>query len=150
MSNNRSTRLAVVLRLADQLVQEVVDRLQQQQGIIRKEKQQLQQLCQYSDEYIRKLSTHTQGLRAQDFIDSRIFLQRLVTLQTSQRTKIKQLDIAVSQLISAWQERYHRRNLISDLIEKLKDAEDQALEDQLQKEIDELSSQKFFQKHSGL
>jgi len=144
MSKKRSTRLAVVLRLADQSVQELVDRLQQQQSALKKEKQQLQQLRQYSDEYSKKLSTQTQGLRAQDFIDSRIFLQRLVSLQTSQSTKIKHQDAVISQLTSLWKERYHRRNLIAELIQTLKNSENQTLEKQLQKEIDELSNQKFF------
>lgn len=146
MAEKRSARLQVVLQLADKAQQEVGELLAQQQQKAAAEQAQLQQLQDYSREYQKEIGQRDQGLRAQDIINSRAFLQRLTTLQDNQKQKIHQLSGVVEQLTQEWQRRYHRRQSIADLIERLKTEEGAIADKQLQREIDELSSQKMFRR----
>lgn len=146
MAAKRSERLKVVLQMALKAQQDVADLMAQQQQKIGVERDQLQQLQQYSLEYQQQVASNNKGLRAQELISSRAFLQRLSNLQLNQQQKIQQLNAVVEQLTTEWQKRYHRRQSIEKLIERLKTEESAELDKQLQREIDELSSQAFFRK----
>lgn len=146
MAAKRSERLKVVLQMALKAQQDVADLMAQQQQKIGVERDQLQQLQQYSLEYQQQVTSNNKGLRAQELISSRAFLQRLSNLQLNQQQKIQQLNAVVEQLTTEWQKRYHRRQSIEKLIERLKTEESAELDKQLQREIDELSSQAFFRK----
>lgn len=146
MAAKRSERLKVVLQMALKAQQDVADLMAQQQQKIGVERDQLQQLQQYSLEYQQQVASNNKGLRAQELISSRAFLQRLSNLQLNQQQKIQQLNAVIEQLTTEWQKRYHRRQSIEKLIERLKAEESAELDKQLQREIDELSSQAFFRK----
>lgn len=146
MAAKRSERLKVVLQMALKAQQDVADLMAQQQQKIGIERDQLQQLQQYSLEYQQQVASNNKGLRAQELISSRAFLQRLSNLQLNQQQKIQQLNAVIEQLTTEWQKRYHRRQSIEKLIERLKTEESAELDKQLQREIDELSSQAFFRK----
>lgn len=146
MAAKRSERLKVVLQMALKAQQDVADLMAQQQQKIGVERDQLQQLQQYSLEYQQQVAGNNKGLRAQELISSRAFLQRLSNLQVNQQQKIQQLNAVIDQLTTEWQKRYHRRQSIEKLIERLKTEESAELDKQLQREIDELSSQAFFRK----
>lgn len=146
MAAKRSERLKVVLQMALKAQQDVADLMAQQQQKIGVERDQLQQLQQYSLEYQQQVASNNKGLRAQELISSRAFLQRLSNLQLNQQQKIQQLNAVIEQLTTEWQKRYHRRQSIEKLIERLKTEESAELDKQLQREIDELSSQAFFRK----
>lgn len=124
--------------------QDVADLMAQQNQKVAVERDQLQQLQQYSEEYQQQVASNNKGLRAQELISSRAFLQRLTNLQVNQQQKIQQLSAVIDQLTAEWQKRYHRRKSIENLIERLKTEESAELDKQLQREIDELSSQAFF------
>lgn len=144
MAEKRSERLKVVLQLALKAQQDVADLMAQQHQKVGLERDQLQQLQQYSEEYQQQVASNNKGLRAQELISSRAFLQRLTNLQLNQQQKIQQLNAVIDQLTAEWQKRYHRRQSIENLIERLKTEESAELDKQLQREIDELSSQAFF------
>lgn len=144
MAEKRSERLKVVLQLALKAQQDVADLMAQQHQKVGLERDQLQQLQQYSEEYQQQVASNNKGLRAQELISSRAFLQRLTNLQLNQQQKIQQLNAVIDQLTAEWQKRYHRRQSIENLIGRLKTEESAELDKQLQREIDELSSQAFF------
>ena len=87
MAEKRSQRLKIVLQLAEKAQQDIADLMAQQQQKNADEKAQLQQLQQYSAEYQQQVAGNNKGLRSQDLINSRAFLQRLTTLQDEPAAK---------------------------------------------------------------
>lgn len=124
--------------------QDIADLMAQQHQKIAVERDQLQQLQHYSEEYQQQVAGNHKGLRAQELISSRAFLQRLTNLQINQQQKIQQINGVIEQLTQEWKKRYQRRQSIESLIERLEIEESAELDKQLQREIDELSSQAFF------
>jgi flagellar FliJ protein len=71
------------------------------------------------------------------------FVHRLGQLCKEQEVKLDRMQVIYKKLQEQWRISHQKRKSIEDLIERFKQEESLLLEKQLQKELDELSTQKF-------
>lgn len=146
MAQQRSKRMAIVLQLAEQAEQAAAEHLQQYRDQLNAAETQLQQLLDYQQEYIDQINAKQQ-LSAREMISDRSFIGQLDDAAGAQRQKLAQCHRDCDQAMLAWQQAYQKRNSIAELIDKMKLEENALMEKQLQKEIDELSSQALLRKN---
>lgn len=140
MAIKRSKRMAVVLTLAERAEDLAAQRLQEARQQHQLEQDKLQELREYFQDYADQIDQQRQGLTAQTMMTYRHFLQQLEQSVTVQQTRVKQGEQLNERLLVEWQQLYHRRRSIAELIQRLQVSENAALEKQLQKEIDELTT----------
>lgn len=137
--------MTIVLQLAEQAEQSAAELLQQYRDQLNAAEQQLQQLLDYQQEYIEQINSKQQ-LSAREMISDRSFIGQLDDAAGAQRQKLASCHRQCDEALAAWQKAYQKRNNIADLIEKMRLDENALMEKQLQKEIDELSSQSLLRK----
>lgn len=144
MAQSRSQRMTLVLQLAARTEEGAATALKNSRHSLDQAQAQLQQIRQYHQEYVTELNTKTTNLTAQTMINDRLFLQRLSDVETTQLQQIQQLQVAENSCLKNWTLCYQRRKSIEALITRLQKEESDLLDKQLQKELDELSSQMHF------
>lgn len=143
MAEQRSKRLAVVLMLAEKEEQAAAARLGEQQGALEGEQQQLAQLEDYREQYVLDYKQLRTGATPQALMSYSGFLQRLSEAVAGQEQRLIQVRQLVELRRAEWQEKYHRRRSMQELIERLKREEDSVQEQRLQRELDDMAAQRF-------
>lgn len=140
MAVKRSQRMGVVLRMVVREEERAAAQLEQSRVQLSQAQQQLQQVEEYHQGYVDALNQPKSGQSAYSMINDRRFLEQLSFVCRTQASQIEKLRQNEDTCLHNWQQCYQRRRNIEQLIEKLKLGENQAMEKQLQKELDELSS----------
>ncbi len=148
MADKRSQRMGVVLMLAQRAEDEAALRLGQLQTQVLQAQEQLQQIEAYNETYKQEMLAKTTGLKVQDIVSSREFLQRLGNAALEQRQRIGQMEELLKSQRQQWQQKHHYRRSINELIERIKLSENEALERQLQAQLDEMATQLFLRRAS--
>lgn len=143
MIEKRSVRFKIVLNLAQQDEDNAAEKLNMSRAQLQQEQVQLKQLQDYSAQYIADLSGKSTQVRASQLINYTSFIQRIHLLQQEQERKIMRAERLVEQTQSIWQQLYQKRKAIQDLIARYVSEEEAALDKKLQKEIDDLTTQKY-------
>ena len=143
MAESRAKRIQVVLTLARQQEDTAAKRFSQYSDQLTQEQNQLGQLRDYANQYRSDYAGHRQGVYAYQLINYSGFLQRLEDLCKEQEIKVKHMEAMYQKLQEQWRQSHQKRKSIEDLIERFKLEESLQLEKQLQKELDELTTQKF-------
>jgi flagellar FliJ protein len=132
-----------VLTLAQQQEDLAAKRLKQYREQVTTEENQLRQLQEYSAQYMRDYAQHRQGVYAHQLINYSGFVHRLGDLCKEQEIKLERMQATLQKLQEQWRMSHQKRKSIEDLIARFKQEESLLLEKQLQKELDELTTQKF-------
>ncbi len=136
----RSQRLGIVLTLAEREEQAAGLQLQQARQSLSREQQQLEQLQQYNRDYLARINGQHSGLRGEDFISYRQFLQQLQQAEQAQANTVQRWQRQLQHLTGAWQQKYRRRQRIADWIARLRAGEELVLDRREQRLLDELAA----------
>ena len=136
----RSQRLGIVLTLAEREQQAAGLQLQQARQSLSREQQQLEQLQQYNRDYLARINGQHSGLRGEDFISYRQFLQQLQQAEQAQANTVQRWQRQLQHLTGAWQQKYRRRQRIADWIARLRAGEELVLDRREQRLLDELAA----------
>lgn len=140
----RSERMGAVLTLAERAEQQAAQALESARAQLLNEQQQLEQLQQYRTQYIQEYQNRRDGVRPAELIGYSSFIQRLEAVLAEQDKKMLLLQQQLAQRQQQWQQKYRKRKSIQELIERLRQEESTALEQKLQKELDELAAQQHW------
>lgn len=143
MAEKRSTRMQLILQLAERDEQVAVDALQQNRQQLNDVEEQLIQIRDYQREYLQRVNGKVSGLSAREMITDRQLIQQLSVAEDAQLLKFGQSKKYVDMAMQYWQKLHQRRKNIEELIGKMRHTENQLEEKILQKELDELTSQNF-------
>lgn len=143
MAQLRSERIRTVLLLVEGYEQEAAKQLRDARDRLAREREQLTQLDDYLQQYQTEMSQRRQGVHADELMAFSDFVRRINTARAEQGEKIHRQAEQVEAAQAHWRERHHRRRAIEDLVARLRDQENQDLEKQLQRELDELVSQRY-------
>ncbi len=140
MSQKRSQRMLLVQQMAEREEETAASQLQLSRQQVTQAEQQLQQIESYQRDYKASLNERRGGISIQTMMNDRLFLQQLNQALNGQQAQLKQLQNNEERALNHWQQCYHRRRNIEQLIGKLRRLEGEAEEKQLQKQMDELTS----------
>jgi len=143
VAERRSQRLTVVVMLAERDEQAAAALLGEQQATLEREQQQLAQLQDYRAQYIEDYQQLRTGATPQALMSYSGFLQRLGEAVTGQEQRLAQVQGLLEQCRAQWQEKYHRRRSLQELVDRLRTEENAVLEQRLQRELDDLAAQRF-------
>lgn len=124
--------------LAERKEQEAARQLGEFQQRVAGERQQLEQLQVYRQEYLSDYARAQTRLGSEQMARLSGFIHRLGGAIDEQREKLVGLQQQLDILRRHWQLRHHQRGAIADLVERLSRAEDAEAERQLQKLIDDM------------
>lgn len=143
MAERRSQRMKVVLQLAEREEQAAAARLGEQQQLLEREQAQLRQLEDYRQQYLDDYARPRRGVTAEALMSYSGFLQRLGEAVSGQQQKLAMVDQAREQCRREWEQRYHRRRSLEDMISRLRREEEAAFEQRQQRELDDLAAQRL-------
>lgn len=143
MAQTRSSRMAIVLNLAQKEEENAAQSLNIARQQLLSEQEQLQQLDDYRNQYLADYSVSSAPRNAQQLINYSSFIQRIDQLKLEQSQKVERAERVVVKAQTVWQQLYQKRKSIADLIERYKVEEQLAIDKKLQKEIDDLTTQRF-------
>lgn len=146
MAESRAKRMQIVLTLAVRHEDVAAKQVAERKAQLTAEEQQLRQLEEYAEQYLQTYRTRTGNMRAEDLIIYSGFIQRLNAAQREQQAKLERVAQQYEQALQLWREKYHRRESIAGMIDRLEIEDNQIIEKRLQKELDELTTQQFHQK----
>jgi flagellar protein FliJ len=140
MADSRAQRMQVVLLLAKRHEDETAQRLgkiTEQLGI---EIAQLDSLNDYKSQYLQSQGEMRTGVRVDELINYTHFISRLGEACIDQGVKVDRMRQQLVLIQQDWRKKYQKRKNLEELIERLGREENALIEKQLQKELDELSS----------
>lgn len=140
----RSERMGAVLTLAERSEQQAAQALESAREQLLTEQQQMDQLQQYRAQYIQEYQNRREGVRPAELIGYSSFIQRLEAVLAEQDKKMLLLQQQLAERQQQWQKKYQKRKSIQELIVRLQQEERTALEQKLQKELDELAAQQHW------
>ena len=143
MAESRAKRMQVVLLLAERNEQDAGKQLGQQQALVAAEEEQLRQLDDYANQYLKTYAERRTNVRPQELIAYSGFIQRLAGARKEQQAKLERACKLRERLQQLWQIAYHKRESLKNLILRLQLEEGAAQDKRLQKELDELVAQQF-------
>jgi flagellar FliJ protein len=143
MAEKRSTRMQLILQLAERDEQVAVDALHENRQKLGDVEEQLIQIRDYQREYLLRVNGKVSGLSAREMISDRQLIHQLSVAEDAQLIKFIQSKKYVDMAMKYWQKLHQRRKNIEELIGKMRNSENQLEEKMLQKELDELASQNF-------
>ena len=143
MAESRAKRMQLVLSLTERQEKDAAARVEECKTLLVQEQEQLQQLQDYSGQYMEAYADKSGSLQVQERINYSSFIQRLTVAIDEQRFKVERTAKVHEQALARWQDVYLRRKSISQLIERLQQEENALLDKRLQKELDELAAQQF-------
>jgi flagellar protein FliJ len=145
----RSERMRAVLILAERAEQEAAREFEACRARVLAEQQQLEQLQLYRAQYVHEYQSRREGVHPTELISYSGFIQRLASVLTEQERKVQLVQQQLQQKQQQWQEKHHRRQSVQKLITRLKQEESAALEQKLQRELDELSAQQHWHRRDA-
>lgn len=140
MAESRAKRLQIVLHLAQKAEDQAASRVKEQAGLLRNEETQLQELKDYSAQYLNSYGNMRDGISAQQMINYSGFIGRLAEAVKDQENKILRLQQGLDKLKAQWTVAHQKRKTLEDLMERLDKEYSDQLEKRLQKELDELAN----------
>ncbi len=140
MAESRAKRMKVVLTLAERQEEDAAQKLRQFRDQLAQENRQLQELRDYSKQYLDAQGGLRQGVFAHELINYSSFIRRLNEACNEQEAKVVRMQGMLTNLQNQWQIKHRKRKSIEDLIKRLQHEDDLLLDKRLQKELDELSS----------
>lgn len=143
MAESRAQRLSIVITLAERHEQTAATQVAEWRVQRDAEQTQLQQLEQYTEQYLQTYRARTTSLRAEELLTYSGFIQRLSSAQVEQKNKLMRVTQQYELSLKLWQEKHQRRKSIAEMIARLQQEDNAALEKRLQKELDELTMQQF-------
>lgn len=120
--------------------QEAARQLGEFQQLVAGEREQLEQLQAYRQQYLSDYQHSQTRLNTLQMERLSSFIYRLGGVIGDQREKLANLQKQLEVLKQHWHLRHHQRGAIADLVERLARAEDAEAERQLQKLIDDMSN----------
>ncbi|RRQ20920.1 flagellar export protein FliJ [Thiohalobacter thiocyanaticus] len=139
----RSKRIKPVVDVAERREQEQARRLGAAQRELEQQRQQLDQLIQYRDEYARQFeNAGNTGLSVARLQDYRVFLARLNQAIDQQRQRISQSEQACEQQRQHWLASRTRAQALDKVADRYREEENQAQERRDQTESDEFALQR--------
>ena len=139
----RSKRIKPVVDVAERQEQEQAQRLGAARRELEQQRQQLEQLILYRDEYARQFeSAGTTGLSVARLQDYRVFLSRLNQAIEQQRAAIARTEQACNEQQQHWLASRTRHQALGKVAERYRDEEHQARERRDQIESDEFALQR--------
>ncbi|HEY7883744.1 MAG TPA: flagellar export protein FliJ [Cellvibrionaceae bacterium] len=139
MTVKRSQRLQVVLMLAERKEQEAARHLSEFQQLVDGEKQQLETLIVYKDQYIEQYTRQQNTMASAQMSRYSEFIQHLGGVVSNQRQKLEQLLVQLETVRQHWQTLRYKRRAIDDLVARLAREEDAEAERLLQKMLDDMT-----------
>ena len=136
MAQTRSSRMAIVLNLAQKEEENAAQSLNIARQQLLSEQEQLQQLDDYRNQYLADYSVSSAPRNAQQLINYSSFIQRIDQLKLERSQKVERAERVVVKAQTVWQQLYQKRKSIADLIERYKVEEQLAIDKKLQKELD--------------
>ena len=140
--------MQVVLDLAQKAEEAAATQLRDCQQALDKAHQQQQQIEQYHQEYLSGLNNKRGPVSPASMINDRQFLQQIQAVIATQQTQIKHHEQAEEQAKSQWRACWQRRSNIEQLIDRLRQEENQLNEKKLAKELDEMAAILFRSRQS--
>src|SRR5690554_1050437 len=116
MAERRSERLKVVLTVAEREEQAAAAQLGEAREQLEREQAQLSQLEDYRAQYLADYRQQWQGVNAQALMSYSNFLQRLGEALGGQQHRLAQVRQQMDQCRRHWQEKYHRRRSLEEMI----------------------------------
>ncbi len=129
--------------VAERKEREAAQQLGEFQQLVAAERDQLEQLQTYRQQYLSdygRSQTHLDTVQMERLSG---FIYRLGGVIDEQQAKLVNLQKQLDILRQHWQLRHHQRGAIADLVERLARAEDAEAERQLQKLIDDMSNNRL-------
>jgi len=143
MAQSRAQRMQVVLVLAERNEQQAGQQFSQYRTQVDAEIEQLGQLDDYANQYLKIYSERKVGVKPEELIAYSGFIQRLGDARKEQVARIERMQVQLQRLQQAWQVAYQKRESLKDLIVRLRREENTLLDKHLQKELDALVGQAF-------
>ncbi|WP_347330249.1 flagellar export protein FliJ [Marinimicrobium locisalis] len=143
MAERRSQRMRVVLQVAEREEQAAAAKLGEQQEALKHEQAQLGQLQEYRQQYMNDYARQRSGVSAEALMSYSGFLQRLGEAVDGQQQKLAMVQQSREHCRREWEEKYHRRRSLEDMISRLEREEEAAFEQRQQREVDDLAAQRL-------
>lgn len=143
MAESRAKRMLVVQTLAQKQEDEAAQKLRQMREQLAQEQRQLQELRDYSAQYLNAQGALREGVLAHELINYSSFIGRLNEACREQEAKVMRVSSLLDALQQQWRIKHQKRKSIEELIVRLQQEDNQLLEKRLQKELDDLSAQQL-------
>ncbi|WP_299774342.1 flagellar export protein FliJ [uncultured Pseudoteredinibacter sp.] len=148
MAKLRSKRLAIVLSLNQKELDTIGQQLSQHQEKLAQEQDKLSQLESYRDEYLSSVrslrQTDVQSMQRQ-----RNFIQRMQLACDQQGAMVQKVNEHCEAIMELWHQQNQKISKLEDLIARYLKEEQALVDQQEQKLIDELSTQKASRRMSA-
>ncbi len=150
MAESRAQRMQVVQTLAERNEQQVGKQLSQLTQQVAAEAEQLQQLDEYSAQYLTTYANRKTAVRPQELIAYSGFIQRLGAARKEQETRLERFKLQLMRLQQAWRVAHQKTESIKELIVRLQQEDNALVDKRLQKEMDELVGQAYSRRGDDL
>lgn len=150
MAESRAQRMQVVQTLAERNEQQVGKQLSQLTQQVAAEAEQLQQLDEYSAQYLTTYANRKTAVRPQELIAYSGFIQRLGAARKEQETRLERFKLQLMRLQQAWRVAHQKTESIKELIVRLQQEDNTLVDKRLQKEMDELVGQAYSRRGDDL
>lgn len=143
MAEPRAKRMQVVLTLAVRHEDEAAQKLSQFRAQLAQEELQLADLRDYAAQSLQAQAELRKGVSAHELINYSSFIGRVNEACREQEAKVERYKTLFGSLQQQWRTKHQKRKSIEDLITRLTHEDSLLLDKRLQKELDELSSQRL-------
>lgn len=141
MAESRAKRMQVVAILAKKQEDAAANSVNLYRTQITQEQRQLQDLCDYAEQYLQAQSVLREGVLAHELINYSSFINRLNEACREQEAKVMRMGRQLQALEQQWRVKQQKRKSIEELIQRLQQEDNLLADKLLQKELDELSAQ---------
>ena len=140
----RSQRLQVVLQLEEQKEQKALEKMAEAQKAVESQRQQIQNLEEYQQEYRNQIRRDQQGVVSVSRLQGwQAFIAQLDQVISQQQVVLKQAEDVLNVARQAWQKAYESRSGMEKYIETCRQQEQREMDAREQKIADEAASRMF-------
>lgn len=142
MGKKKSERMETLKKLAEWREKDAAQALSQHKIKVQTEQQQLDDLCQYYDNYLSTIDEQ-KSLDRQELINYRSFCQQLAKTIRQGKQRVCQLNTEQDRLKQSWILLRNKRRVLEELIQQCLQEESQWLDGELEKEMEDIMNSKF-------
>ncbi len=136
-------QLYLVRNQAEEKQKQLVKHFEQAMNFVQNERNQLDQIQGYEQDYLIKIKNEESQWRAETTQRYRQFCHQLASTIIGQKSKLAEAEIKLEQMRKYLADQQQRINVLNDLIER-GEKEREKLQDSIeQKEMDEFSTRKY-------
>lgn len=139
--SKRAQRLTLVLELAERTEQQAAQAYEMARKVWQEDVQKLRDLELYCTEYEASISTAQVVRRAQDMLRDRGFLQQIYRARQQQEAVLSQRESLCEQKKQLWHQAHLKHRALRNLIQRMREDEQKALNRKEEKLLDEWFSQ---------